>query len=290
VSVTAATSSSSSYNSILSLLNNAASPAPANADATSAKTAAADSSSSSGGPVDSVHLSDQAKATLARAKTDQVAADKLASFVQSLRNQKHPSQTSSGKTPSSSSQTPVTFEELAGISQTSVTATRSTTNSNNAPPSGGDQAAADWANYRYEPKVTFSDTLQFNGFSISASANANSWNSDVQISGPDGLKAWNTIWGGGKDAPTAGGGGGTNNASTTFSSQIIDNKLIVTFISASAAVSETATHDASGSAAQSTAASQSSITNIVIDFETGKISATEAESSVAATSIGIQKA
>jgi hypothetical protein len=85
--ITAANSSAT--NAVASLLSNAASSATTDADSTAAKATTSDpaASSASRAPVDTVDLSDRAKATLARAKTERVAADKLATLVQTLKGQ-----------------------------------------------------------------------------------------------------------------------------------------------------------------------------------------------------------
>ena len=79
-----AAANSSANNAIASLLSNAASPAT---DAgTPATKATSSGSSTSSDPTDIVDLSDHAKATLARAKTEQVAAGKLTAQVQATRD------------------------------------------------------------------------------------------------------------------------------------------------------------------------------------------------------------
>jgi hypothetical protein len=83
-----AAANSSATNAVASLLSNGASSATTDADTTAAKATTSDpaASSASRAPVDTVDLSDRAKATLARARTEQVAADKLAALVQSVRD------------------------------------------------------------------------------------------------------------------------------------------------------------------------------------------------------------
>jgi hypothetical protein len=84
--ITAANSSAT--NAVASLLSNVASSATTDAYTPATKATATDPavSSASRAPVDTVDLSDRAKATLARARTEQVAADKLAALVQSVRD------------------------------------------------------------------------------------------------------------------------------------------------------------------------------------------------------------
>jgi hypothetical protein len=97
---------SSAYSAVASLLRNASSSA--GSAGTSAGIGA--TASSAGVPVDSIDLSDSAKATLARAKTDQVAADKLAALVQAGRN-------SDGKPESAAGNVSQVFDQLTGRTQ-----------------------------------------------------------------------------------------------------------------------------------------------------------------------------
>jgi hypothetical protein len=85
VSAIATAANSSAHSAVALLLSNAASSATTGASAPTTTSAAAASSASSP-PVDTVNLSDYAKATLARAQSDQVAADKLAAQVQAARD------------------------------------------------------------------------------------------------------------------------------------------------------------------------------------------------------------
>jgi hypothetical protein len=85
MSAIAATGSSSSYGAVAQLL--ADSLPSANAGSSKAAASSASSSSAAGKSAsDSLNLSDHAKAVLARAKSDQVAADQLQAFLQSVRN------------------------------------------------------------------------------------------------------------------------------------------------------------------------------------------------------------
>jgi hypothetical protein len=75
------TASSSTTSAVASLLSNSASSATADAGTSAKATATDPATSSSRDPVDTVDLSDRAKATLARAKTERFAAGKLAAQV-----------------------------------------------------------------------------------------------------------------------------------------------------------------------------------------------------------------
>jgi hypothetical protein len=282
MSVISATSSSA-YGSVASLLVDAASSVT---DDLQPDSAASSDTKSSGDPADIIDLSDRAKQVLAQSKIDQVAADTLSALVQSLRaaGKPQPLHSSFDKAQASSSGgKPVSFEELAGISLTSTTEVKVTAGNPNAastdangdtPPSG-----------TILPKRSFSETLSFNGFHVTATGNALTNNSDVQIYGPDGSSASSTLFGGSAGV----GSGGAGKQYTMVSSAKVGNRQIFTFAMNSAAVSATAAQNASGSAVQATAAVKSCVVTFVVDFNTGKISAMESDASAAATLSAVQR-
>jgi hypothetical protein len=111
MSAIATAANSSAYSAVALLLSNAASSATTQVPNSTTSGAAASSASSA--PIDRVNLSDNAKATLARAQTDQVAADKLAAQVQAARDP-----TGKNTAPkTSSSNGPSLFDQLTGRGQ-----------------------------------------------------------------------------------------------------------------------------------------------------------------------------
>lgn len=215
--------------------------------------------SSSHDPFDSIDLSDHAKATLARAKTEQVAADSLSSQL-SPGKTAHPKATSSaafyGKISTS-------FMALAGLSEADLKPAFKET----------------------VPQVTFSSTMQAFGFSVTASGNANSWSSDIQIRGPGGFSAFDTIWGGGKGMPTAGGGGASGLApGQGYLMSKDDGKVTFTIADLSASATSIATDHVSASSAEA----HFNATTFVIDFATGSISVQRTEMSAGSTSVKAQ--
>jgi hypothetical protein len=80
-----AATNSSAYSAAASLLNSATTSA-AEAPPKSGEAPSPDSATSSGNPTDTVDLSDRAKQILARAKSEQLAADKLSVLLQSIKN------------------------------------------------------------------------------------------------------------------------------------------------------------------------------------------------------------
>lgn len=196
---------------------------------------------------------------LARAKTDQVAADSLSAQLNSGKNvdPKAASSAVAYKRVSTS------FMALAGLSEADLTP----------------------AFQQTVPQVTFSSTMQAFGFSVTASGSANSWSSDIQIRGPGGFSAFDTIWGGGKGMPTAGGGGSSGLApGQGFMMSKENGKVTFTIADLNASASSIASDHASVSSAQA----NFNATTFVIDFGTGAISVQRTEMSASTTSISAQ--
>jgi hypothetical protein len=114
---TIAATNSTNYSAAASLLNSAA--AGTNSDNQSQPANAGTISSLPGDPVDTVNLSDRAKATLARAKTDQVAAEKLTAQLQSMRDPNGKSGSASSK--STTDDASKLFDALSGRSTSQAT-------------------------------------------------------------------------------------------------------------------------------------------------------------------------
>jgi hypothetical protein len=193
---TIAGTNSSPY--VATLLDNIASSAgdsPPAGNTTKASSRVTDDSSTPQRPADSVVLSDRAKQVLARAETDKAVADRLATFVQSLRNtgNKQHASPSSDKSAPSSNKGP-SFEELAGITLTSsTTVTTATTGRGIVVPNGGDTIGPNDGGIH--PAHSFSNTLSFGDFYITAKGDWLTDNSDVEIYAEN-LHASAVRWGG----------------------------------------------------------------------------------------------
>ena len=234
---------STTSSAVALLLSSAQSPSTNSASQNAAPSAAPD------GPDDRVQISDRAKALLARAQSEQAAADKLTALLQQLTDDE-PADARPG-------------------SSVSISISASST-----------AAAAEI----FAPKVSFASRLSVGGFSISATGNADTWSSDIRIEGPNGLKISHTVFGGGKGAPTAESGGVSGlPPGTSYSSQKIGNKQYFTITSASAAAATVA----AGGVVQSAVAAESTSTTIVVDFDTGGISVLQADLSTVATAEGV---
>jgi hypothetical protein len=254
---TMALGNSSAYTAVASLLGNTASAAmtdpttPAIDSATPNSTAAA-----AGDPVDTVNLSDRAKATLARARTDQVVADALSAQLAAARDKQ-------GKNPAPEKSSPdiiTSFERLAGISTSDDTTRPGVT----------------------MPEVNFIGGLKAGGFTISAKGSATTKSSEIDIVGPNGFSFMDKVFGNGTGAAGEFAGGSVATG-MNVTSEKAGNKEYITVSEASAAVSVVA---AGGHSVQGATSAQSSSTTFVVDFSTGQISMLQTNVSSAATLTG----
>ena len=248
-----AAASSYAYGAVASLLSNAASLATTDAGKPAANTTDP-AASSAADPVDSVDISDHAKATLARAKADQVAANTLTAQLAAARDP-------DGKDPApqkSSDDITTSFDRLAGISAADDTA-----------PSGVTT-----------PDVNFSGGFRAGGYTIAAKGSASTWSSEIDIIGPNGFSFMDKVFGAGVGMGTGEFAGGSSGSGMSATVQKEGNQEYITVSQASAATSAVAT----GNSVQSAASSQASSTTFVVDFSTGQISMIQADTSSAAAS------
>jgi hypothetical protein len=243
----------SANSSVASLLSNAASVATTETTPASSSASPDSPGAPASDPVDSVNLSDHAKATLARAKADQVVADTLSAQLTAARDP-------GGKNPAPqkpSVDITVSFERLAGISA-----------SDDAPSSGVTT-----------PEVNFMGGLKAGGFTIAAKGSATTKSSEIDIIGPNGFSFMDKVFGNGKGAAGEFTGGSSGSAMSA-SLEKVGNKEYITVSEASVAASVVAT----GNSVQSAASAQSSSTMFVVDFSTGQISILQTSASSAALS------
>jgi hypothetical protein len=254
-----AAASSYAYGAVASLLSNAASLATTDASKPAANSTTTDpAASSAADPVDSVDISDHAKATLARAKADQVAANTLTAQLAAARDPE-------GKDPApqkSSDDITTSFDRLAGISAADDTA-----------PSGVTT-----------PDVNFSGGFRAGGYTIAAKGSASTWSSEIDIIGPNGFSFMDKAFGAGVGMGTSEFAGGSSGSGMSTTMQKEGNQEYITVSDASAATSAVAT----GNSVQSAANSQASSTTFVVDFSTGQISMIQADTSSAAASTAVR--
>jgi hypothetical protein len=115
MSAIVATGSSSGYSAVAQLLANSVSSATADIPQNGQSGASGSSATPTSGPSDSLNLSDHAKAVLARAQTDQIAAGELQTFLQSVRNP-NGTGTAPASKPTSDGVTQI-FDQLTGHTQ-----------------------------------------------------------------------------------------------------------------------------------------------------------------------------
>jgi hypothetical protein len=187
-----AAANSSAYSAVASLSSNAASLATTGASTQAASSTTPDSSATD--PVDSVDISDHAKATLARAKADQVAANTLTAQLAATREP-------DGKDPApqkSSADITASFDQLAGI------------------PAAADDTAPSGVT---TPEVNFSGGFRAGGFTIAAKGSASTWSSEIDIIGPNGFSFLDKVFGGGVGMGTGEFTGGSSGSGLSASMQ-----------------------------------------------------------------------
>jgi len=132
-----APANASGYSAVAALLNNAASAATGGSPQAGGS-ATSDAATPSADPTDIVDLSDRAKQVLARAKSEQAAADKLSALVQSL----NPDRKNPEAKPKSDDGTSV-FDKLSGRTRQQTSDTEWAAGSKYGDPSISDAAFVD---------------------------------------------------------------------------------------------------------------------------------------------------
>jgi hypothetical protein len=240
--------------------------APASAAPASTDQAKADTPADSGDEAATVvDLSDHAKTILAKAQTDQVAADSLEAFIAARRSGKSdgPSGKSDADTSSKNSASKVveTYQRLTAATVVTV----------------DPQALAP-----VDPKISFHNSLQIDGFSISVSADASTGAFKTAVYGPQGMYADDQRFG--RNGEVA--GGSVPKGFGMMSAQTADNKEYITFYSTDfSAESMSASSDA-GTLSASSVSVHSWSRTFAIDFNTGAISTTENDLTLTATTAG----
>jgi hypothetical protein len=217
-------------------------------------------SNSGFGPATSVSLSDHAKAVLAQAKSDQVVASELQTFVEAHRIGGNGGTDLAGNATSSAGKATPSLGNFTGQDGTIygviVTPTEPGSAVLTAVPT-------------VDPKISFSSQLQAGGFTISATADASTGTYSLQIDGPDGFH-----WSDQKLDPAPGLGsvsGATPAGGLIMSGAGPGNVETIDFSEDSAtAASVTASSDA-GSLSVAEASARALSATVTIDFSTGII-------------------
>jgi hypothetical protein len=290
MSAIAATSSASSYSAVVQLLSDGLSgTAAANGIPQSGQAANSNSSgTSSGGPTDSVTLSDHAKAVLAQAQKDQVLANQLQSFVQSNRSASGTSNNSISGQSNQSSSTPSQaadqvmqeFDRLTG--QTTAASTAQQTDGSNSAAS----SASGWSSVFpgvFVPTKSMSTSVTLGGFTVSVQSDPSRLYSEVAVSG-NGVSAFSKhFW---PSAMAFGGSGSPPGINVSIGANPNNSaEDIVTITQNQAtATSASASSSTGSSAAVAAVSAQSSSMTFVINYATGEITAAQSSESVSARS------
>jgi hypothetical protein len=287
MSAIAATSSASSYSAVAQLLANglsstaAANGIPQIGQATNSNS----SGTSSGGPTDSVDLSDHAKAVLAQAQKDQVLANELQAFVQSNRSsggtaknsisgQSTQSQSTSGQVADNVMQE---FDQLTG--QTTAASTGQTGDNQ---PSSADGWGSIFPGV-FVPTKSMSTSVTLGGFTVSVQSDPSRLYSEVDVSG-NGVSTWSKhFW------PSDGASGGSASPpgiSVSIGSNPNNSAedLVTITQNEATATSESASSSSKGSVAVAAVSARSSSITFVINYATGQITAAQSSETVSALS------
>lgn len=214
------------------------------------------------GPATSVQLSDTVKATLAKAKTDQVAADTLQNFVASHRV----ASGSGSQAASDSSKIDQAFAQLSGASASTADDSETST--------------------PVQVVRSFSTGLKADGYTVAAVANGNTGSSSIEIIGPGGSSFYDKHFGW-SDEAVGGSGGVPGQSEQEYQS---GNVEYITLSQAEAsATNVTASSDGNVTSA-STATAQSDSVTIAIDFTTGSVSLTHSEASLTSSTASASQA
>ena len=210
-----------------------------------------------------VQLSDNVKAILARATTDQVVAERLQSFVESRRSGGPGNSPSMGDT--SKINVSRAFQQLSGGSQASD---------------------ASQAEQSVQLVRNFATGLKADGYTIAALASNVDGSSRITIIGPNGFNFLDEHFGRSDEfmGGLQGGPGLSESATKT------GNVEYISITQNSAEATSVEASSAAGTTSVSWATAQSNSVTIAIDFNTGSISLTQSETISASITAQISRA
>jgi hypothetical protein len=252
-------------------------PAAASADSASSSTAA---STGNSGPATVVTLSDQAKATIARAQSDQVAADSLQAYVEAHRatgNAAKGALTGSlqsildASNPSPATQ-PTDPQPTTGAKVATIVAQITTLADANQPQ----------PLQTFTPTRSLSNSVTVDGFTLTLGTNASTQYYGIELSG-NGVQAYSKHFG-----PSAGGGGATAlPPGVGIGSAMVDNNEALDSITLTqniATASSASSSSSAGSISTSSVNAQSSSITFLVNYATGQISVEQSAASLSAQS------
>jgi hypothetical protein len=251
--------------------------------ATSSNSASSSATTSTGGlgPATVVTLSDQAKAAAAKAESDRAAADRLQAYVEAHR-------VNATKTTATDS--------LQNILDTNT----QPTGTQPAEPTTGSKVeaivaritAATDANQpqpfqTFTPTKSLSNSVTFNGFTLTLNTNASTQYYGIELSG-NGVQAFNKHFG-----PSAGAGGssglppgvGISIGIADSNNEAVDAITITQNVAT--ATSASASSSSAGSISASSVNAQSSSITFLVNYATGEIRVQQSAASVSAQSASV---
>ena len=229
-----------------------------------------DSANSAGGdrgPATDVVLSDKVKSILARATTDQDVADRLKAFVEAHRTD-GPDDTSKGNDGPDTKGNDVNeaFKRLTAGSQ------------------ADDDSVNNFA--PVEAAHDFSNSVQFDGFTLSVAARAKDGSFRTEMVGPNGVSFFDMRFG--HSGEVTGVGGLTPGMGAASYQR--GNVEYITITENEAAALSTMVSTNAGTVSTNATATHSSQITFAIDFTTGAIQATKADAWAASASAQISQA
>jgi hypothetical protein len=253
--------------------------------ATGTNSASSSTTTSTGGlgPATVVTLSDQAKATIAKAHSDQAAADRLQTFVEAHRVNGTGTSTKTIATDS--------FQSIVDTS-TQPTGTQP---ADAQPTTGGSKVEAIVAQITaiadanepqpfqtFTPTKSLSNSVTYNGYTLTLDTNASTQYYGIELSG-NGVQAYNKHFG-----PSDGGGGaielppgvGISGGIPNNNNEAVDAITITQNLGTASSASTSSS--SAGSISTSSVNVQSSSITFLVNYATGQISVEQSAASVSA--------
>lgn len=221
-------------------------------------------------PATRVDLSDKIKDILARASSDRDVANRLKAFVESRRAENTDARdTGTAQDSSSSNQSSTTdvdqaFRQLGGGTQGTADSL--------------DDAPVDVAR-------NFATGLKAGGYSISATARASDGSFQIEIIGPDGKSFLDRRFGTSGEFSSSSGIGPGGSAQSYQQG----NKEYITFTQNSAAATSVSASSDAGTVSATSVGTRTDSVSFVVDFSTGGISMTQAESLSVSTAVQVSQ-
>ena len=248
----------------------------ANSDSSSGAT-----STGGDGPATVVTLSDQAKAAAAKAQSDQAAADRLQAYVEAHRVN------ASKTTATDSLQNILDANTQPTGTQPAEPTTGSKVGAIVAQITAANDADQPQPFQTFTPTKSLSNSVTFNGFTLTLDTNASTQYYGIELSG-NGVQAFNKHFG-----PSAGAGGssglppgvGISIGIANSNNEAIDAITITQNVAT--ATSDSASSSSAGSISSSSVNAESSSITFLVNYATGEISVQQSAASVSAQSTSV---